>query len=263
MIEEQPKVEPARGDRPPIDGEMSLLEVEAARSDHERGRSVPDPVRPPVRGLELDRSVYGVEQVGLALQCPDPRGRMRILEVRHVDLGPRVEGVDDHLSIHRPGDLDPAVSEVRRGWRYPPIRFADALGVAPEARRSPFRIASRNEPRWSEELSATGIEPTREVLEERESSRREDPLGELRGRCSDAKAPEAGSRPLWSVGRSPTRTVRRAGACRRPLPPGSPHFWGMRTRVIANGTDVSVRGEKCVPGSRPGPGRVAPEGSIR
>ena len=53
-------------------------------------------------------------------------GRVGVLEVGHVHVGARVEGVDEHLAIGRAGQLDPALLQVGRGDRRDlPIAFAD------------------------------------------------------------------------------------------------------------------------------------------
>ena len=67
------------------------------------------------RQAELD----GVDQVRLADDTVLPGRRVGVLEVGHEDPGARVERVDHHLPVGRPGDLDSAVREVGRGRRHP------------------------------------------------------------------------------------------------------------------------------------------------
>lgn len=45
------------------------------------------------------------------LMCT-PGGGIGVLKVSHEDTGTRVEGIDDHLAVNRPRDLDPAVLKV-------------------------------------------------------------------------------------------------------------------------------------------------------
>ena len=52
-------------------------------------------------------------------------GRVGVLEVGHEHPGAGVEGVDHHLGVSRPGDLDPPVGQVGRGGRDPPLPVAD------------------------------------------------------------------------------------------------------------------------------------------
>ena len=53
--------------------------------------------------------------------------RVRVLEVGHVRIGARVEGVDDHLRVDRAGDLDAAALQRRRDRRDLPVAVADVL----------------------------------------------------------------------------------------------------------------------------------------
>ena len=60
-----------------------------------------------VRRTASQRFCWPVDEV-----VPGRRGR--VLEVRHEDVRARVERVDDHLAVDRPGDLDAAIEEVGR-----------------------------------------------------------------------------------------------------------------------------------------------------
>ena len=79
--------------------------------------------------VERDRPLDRVRQVLLAVDDVRPRGRVRVLEVGHVDPRARVERVDHHLPVAgRPGDLDAAVLEVRRNRLDTPVALADRRG---------------------------------------------------------------------------------------------------------------------------------------
>ena len=112
----QTEVEERAADRAAVDLVVALDEVPAAHADHERRGLVVQPVLL-LAGVELDRAPHGVVDVALPVAHVVPRRRVRVLEVRHEDLRARVEGVDHHLAVDRPGDLRPAVLEVggRRG----------------------------------------------------------------------------------------------------------------------------------------------------
>ena len=65
--------------------------------------------RPSSCSREMVRSMASVR-----LSCPSRRFSQvgeRVLEVGHEGPGPRVEGVDHHLAVDRPGDLHPPVLE--------------------------------------------------------------------------------------------------------------------------------------------------------
>jgi hypothetical protein len=73
-------------------------------------------------------------QVDLPLHLVVPARRVGILEIGHVAVRPRVEGVDDHLGIHRPGDLDPPpVQRLRDGCDLP-VALAHRLRLFQEIR---------------------------------------------------------------------------------------------------------------------------------
>ena len=64
-----------------------------------------------------------------------PGGRVGVLEVGHEAAGTRVQGVDDHLPVDRPGDLDAPVAEVMRRWLDLPLALADLAGLGQEVER--------------------------------------------------------------------------------------------------------------------------------
>ena len=81
--------------------------------DHQHGGLVVELVVLAVL-FQLDRAPDGITQVHLPLDHVRPGRGERVLEVRHEDVGARVERVDDHLALDGPGDLDAAVQEVGR-----------------------------------------------------------------------------------------------------------------------------------------------------
>ena len=68
-----------------------------------------------------DGAVDRVAQVDLAVEVVSPGGRVGVLEIGHEDAGAGVQGVDDHLAVDRPGDLDAAVLQVRGDRRHLPV----------------------------------------------------------------------------------------------------------------------------------------------
>ena len=61
-----------------------------------------------------------------------PGRRIGIFEVGHVAVGARVERVDDHLALHRAGDLDAPALQI--GWqcRDRPVALPDLSGFRQE-----------------------------------------------------------------------------------------------------------------------------------
>ena len=122
--EVEAEVEQRAGHRRTVDLEVALLEVPPPRADEEHGDLVVQRVAL-LAGIELDGSLEGVGQVPLSLDAVLPGRRVRVLEVRHEDLGARVERVDHHLPVDGAGDLDAAVGDLVRERRDPPVAAPD------------------------------------------------------------------------------------------------------------------------------------------
>ena len=113
VVEEvQPEVEDAAGHRLAVDLHVLLRQVPAARTHEQRGQLVLQRVGLALRRDEIDAAADRVAQVDVALDVVVPARRVRVLEVGHEHLRARVERVDDHLAIDRPGDLDAAIGDV-------------------------------------------------------------------------------------------------------------------------------------------------------
>ncbi len=118
-----------------VDQDVLLVQVPAARADHDRGQFPGGPQRVVLAlgGAEVDRPVQRVHQVELAGDHVVPQRGIRVLEVGQPDLRPGVEGVDGHLHLGRAGDLHPAVGQPGRRRRDPPVRvLADVRGLRQE-----------------------------------------------------------------------------------------------------------------------------------
>ena len=114
------QVEDAGRHRVAVHQHVLLVQVPPAGA-HEEGRERVAEAVLLAAAAERDGAVHRVAQVDLALDRVLPGGRVGVLEVRHEDLGARVEGVDDHLAVDRAGDLGAAVLQVGRA-RGPPAR---------------------------------------------------------------------------------------------------------------------------------------------
>src|SRR5262245_18385502 len=99
---------------------MLLDQMPASGSDKQSGGLFGEPIALAVRTGKWDGAVDGVSQIDRTLKVILPGGRVGVLEVGHENVGPRIEGVDNHLPIDRPGDLDSSVLQIAQERRYGP-----------------------------------------------------------------------------------------------------------------------------------------------
>ena len=144
VVEEiQTEVEEGASDRAAVHQDVFFGQVPAAWP-HEQGRRlVVQTVGSAIRVLERNRALDGVDQIDLAVDHVLPRWRVGVLEVGHVHVGARVEGVDQHLAIGRAGQLNPAPLQVGvRYWGDFPVAVAGLAGLGQEvgqlARLQPY-----------------------------------------------------------------------------------------------------------------------------
>ena len=146
---EQAEVEQAGRHRHAIDPQVFLVEVPAARANHQHRllrerleRVVPARAagarirRAPVRRPPVERAGDRLPQRALAGQQVVPGWRGAVLEVGHEAVRAGVEGVDHHLRVGRTGDLDAAVEQRGRQRRDAPVAGADRGGVGAEVRQA-------------------------------------------------------------------------------------------------------------------------------
>ncbi len=103
----------------------------------EGGQGVVEPVVLALGTLEGQGAADGLGEVLLALQGGAPGGAVSVLEIGHETLGAGVEGVDDHLAVHGPGDLHPAILEIGGGGAHPPVPGANFGGAGQEVQGLP------------------------------------------------------------------------------------------------------------------------------
>ncbi len=149
-----------------VDLEVLLVEVPAARPDDECRGPLRELVRLALGAGEVDLPLDRVDEVLLALDEIAPGRRVRVLEVGHVDGGPRVQRVDHHLAIGRAGDLDLADLQIVRHVRHAPVGGAlrGGLGREREARaraQCPPALLPR-----SQQLAPRRLDLTMETREE-------------------------------------------------------------------------------------------------
>src|SRR5437870_11938242 len=110
MEEEQTEIDEARGGGFTVDADMPFGEMPSTGPDEERRDLRLQPIFLALRTHVHDGAAHGIAEVRLALHDVPPRRRVRILEIGHERLRPRVKRIDHHLSIDGPGDLDPATA---------------------------------------------------------------------------------------------------------------------------------------------------------
>ena len=141
MEEVQPEVHERTGCRHPAAGAVGVLHVGLAQvppaGAHHDGRGAlgRDLVALALGAREGELPADRVAQGELSPDDVPPGGARGILLIGQPHLRTRVQGIDRHLRVRRPGDLDPAVLEPGAGAGDPPLRvLADVGGVVAEAR---------------------------------------------------------------------------------------------------------------------------------
>ena len=81
---------------------------------------------------ETDAPAHGIVQVDLAFNHVGPGRAVGVLEVRHESGGARVERVDHHFAVGRPGDLDTTVQQIFRLRRDRPFLGTKRRGFGNE-----------------------------------------------------------------------------------------------------------------------------------
>src|SRR5262245_33343334 len=112
----------------------------------------------------------------MTLDVVRPGRRVRVLEVGHEHLRARVERVDDHLAIDRPGDLDAAILEVRRNRSDAPVAAAHVRGVGEEVGTLAAVVSLLSRGAAREQLVDPIAEAMREILDKGERLGREYPI---------------------------------------------------------------------------------------
>ena len=129
---EKAKIEQRTGYRLAAHEKVFFVEVPAARAHDQGGQLRAQFVALPFRTLILNRAANRIAQVVLTLDVVAPSRRVGVLEVGHEHTGARVERIDDHFAVDRPGDFDAPVDQVFRDGRDLPVAFADRSGLGQE-----------------------------------------------------------------------------------------------------------------------------------
>ena len=129
---EESEIEQASRDGCAVNLDMFLHQVPTPRAHDQSGDGIVEAVLFAFGTLEPDGAVNGIAQVDLALDGILPGGTVAVLEIGHVGVRPRIEGVDHHLAVHRSGDLHPPVAEIGGHRRHFPVAFPDVTGLLQE-----------------------------------------------------------------------------------------------------------------------------------
>ena len=119
MEEIEAEIEDGAGNALAIDDHVRFIEVPATRAADEDGGLVAQLVALALV-FEADRASRGIAQVDLALHHHVPRRCRGVFQAGHEALRAAVEGVDHHLAVARPGDLDAAIGQICRGGAHLP-----------------------------------------------------------------------------------------------------------------------------------------------
>ena len=161
MEKGESEIEQRRRNRLPVHGQVLLDQVPpAGPHDERRGLGLERVALPLGTGVR-DGAGDRVAHVLLASQVVLPRGCIGILEVRHEDVRPRVEGVDHHLALHGAGDLDAAVGQVGTDRCDRPVAIADLFRLGQEVGQPAgvellLAFAAPRQPSLALRLEATG-----------------------------------------------------------------------------------------------------------
>ena len=125
----QREIKQTRRNRFPVNEDVLLEQMPAARTHDERGRLVVEAVRFGGR-RKLDRPANRINEIRLSFDVVGPRRRMRVFEIGHKDARAGVQRIDDHLPIDRTGDLHAAVRQIGRNRRNRPVAVANLFRLA-------------------------------------------------------------------------------------------------------------------------------------
>ena len=134
---EQAEIEQRARDRLAVHKKMLFIQVPPARTNEQRGNLFIELVALPFRADVGDGAIDGVAKIEVPVQIVRPRRRIRVLEIGHEHVRARIERVDNHLPVDRPGDFHATVHQIRGNGGDGPFRLANVLGFGQEVGQFP------------------------------------------------------------------------------------------------------------------------------
>src|SRR5438093_8192328 len=206
VVEEvEPEIHQAPGDWYAVDDHVLLRQVPTAGPNQKDGGLPVQAVSLSFGTRELQGPPHRVEQVHLALDDLPPRGRVRVLEIGHEHLGARVQGIDHHLPIGRPGDLDPSIVQVRGKRSNLPRPLTDRGRLRKEVEHVAAIDPNLALCAAMQEILTRPIEVSMQVREEREGFAGEDRAVPFDHRRADRRAFDGWSPHVASARPAPVR----------------------------------------------------------
>ena len=119
----------------PVHLDVTLHQVPAAGADDQHRQLFAELVGLACRRIDVGELARpAVLQIDLTLDHIGEGGGGGVLEVGHEHLRAGVQRVDDHLAVDGTRDLHPAVLQIRRNGRHPPVAGADLGRLGREVR---------------------------------------------------------------------------------------------------------------------------------
>src|SRR5260221_4748799 len=132
---EKTKIKQGRRDRLAVHQEMPFDQVPSPGPHKERCWIGPNLITLSLRTLVPNCSTDRVPQIVLAFNSDITGRRNRVLEVSYENVGSRVQRVDDHLAIDRPGNFHAAIAQVFGYRRNVPIALPDSSRLRQKVRK--------------------------------------------------------------------------------------------------------------------------------
>ena len=108
---------------------MGLREMPATWPDDKYGWMIMQIVTLTAFSGEIDAAINCIAQVDLAPHYHVPGRRCGVLKIRHEDIGPGIQRIDNHLRINWSGYLHPPVQKFfGQGGRFPVVA-TDSVGL--------------------------------------------------------------------------------------------------------------------------------------
>src|SRR6267378_5038576 len=194
IVEEiESEVQEASRNRRAVDEYMLLREVPTSGANQERRDLPVQAVDFSFGTLELQGPPHRIEEIQLPLDEVAPGRRVCVFEVRHEHPGARVQGIDHHLPIGRPGDFDSAIEQVLGERPNPPRPITDVGSLGEEVEGAPLIDSSLALRATMQEVLTRPIEGSMQVREELEGF-----AGEECGVPTDRRGPDFDALDGWT-----------------------------------------------------------------